>query len=175
MDASIKWKTGKRRVLDLVPSRPAKWPAKPAQRRELLGAWRYVAEQVLRSNRVNGCLLPTLIAETEWIATKDDTDGVITAGNQRLARLAQCAVATVKRLVEHYVRLGLLTRDTVLERREGGTIRPIRTLRHAFPRLEGITLPDDEVELLELPESVDARKDDPANVTGDDDWLMMTG
>ena len=54
MDAMVnKWKTGRRRVLDLVPSRPARWPARAAQRRELLEAWRYVAAQMLRRNRVN--------------------------------------------------------------------------------------------------------------------------
>ena len=111
---------------------------------------------------------------TEWTATDEERrDGVVMAGNDLLAQRSRCSARTVARLLDHYVALGLLTRDTVNERREDGVMRPTRTLRHAFPEngLDGITLPDDEAEPVDLPESADTRRNAPDNVQGGDDWL----
>jgi len=176
MDALVKWKTGWRRKLACVPSRSARWPGKSAQRRKLLEAWCYVAKQVLRSNRVNLCLLPALVASTEWIiGSEKPPDGIITASNKQLAKRSGCSVITVARLLDHYVNLGLLTRETVLERRKDGTIRPKRTLRPAFPEhgLEYIMLPDEKAGPCDTHDAADTWEDAPDNLCGfDDDWAF---
>jgi hypothetical protein len=134
-----------------------------------------MAKRVLQRNRVNLCLLPALVASAEWIVNGERPDGVIMAGNKRLAKRAKCSTKTVERMLDHYVNLGLLTRETVLERRKDGAIRPTRTLRPAFPEhgLQDITLPDDETELDDTPETADTWKDAPDNARGfDDDWVF---